>query len=82
VLLSGLDQLTRFKIKVQAQEKNGGSLFASAEVVFHTLGEFKNPYFVLKEFKAAQSRYFARIIVGHVQNYLYTEGNLEKHQRN
>ena len=39
VLLSGLDQLTRYKIKVQAQEKNGGSLLASAEVIFHTLGE-------------------------------------------
>ena len=37
---SGLDQLTRYKIKVQAQEKNGGSLLASAAVVFYTLGEF------------------------------------------
>jgi len=40
VLLSGLDQLTRYKIKVQAQEKNGGSFLASAVVVFHTMGEF------------------------------------------
>ena len=40
VLLSGLDQLTRYKIKVQAQEKNGGSLLASAVVVLNTLGEF------------------------------------------
>lgn len=40
VLLSGLDQLTRYKIKVQAQERNGGSVFASAVVVFNTLGEF------------------------------------------
>jgi len=37
VLLSGLDQLTRYKIKVQAQEKNGGSLLASAVVVLNTL---------------------------------------------
>ena len=35
-----LDQLTRYKIRVQAQEKNGGSLLASALVVFYTLGEF------------------------------------------
>ena len=41
VLLSGLDQLARYKVKVQAQEKNGGSLLASAVVVFHTLGEFE-----------------------------------------
>jgi len=40
MLLSGLDQLTRYKIKVQAQEKNGGSLLASAVVVLNTLGEF------------------------------------------
>ena len=40
LLFSGLDQLTRYKIKVQAQEKNGGSLLASAAVVFYTLGEF------------------------------------------
>ena len=40
LLLSGLDQLTRYKIKVEAQEKNGGSLLASATAVFHTLGEF------------------------------------------
>ena len=40
VLLSGLDQLTRYKIKVQAQEKNGGSFLASAVVVLNTLGEF------------------------------------------
>ena len=41
VLLSGLDQLTRYKVKVQAHEKNGGSLLTSAVVVFHTLGEFE-----------------------------------------
>ena len=51
VLLSGLDQLTRYKVKVQAMEKTGGVLLASAVVVFNTLGEFyyNGCCFVLKQ---------------------------------
>lgn len=38
MVLAGLNQLTRYKIKVQAQEKINGFSIASATVRFTTLG--------------------------------------------
>ena len=40
LVLSGLDQLTRYQIKVEAQENNRTSLLSSAKVHVTTLGEF------------------------------------------
>ncbi|XP_078354719.1 adhesion G protein-coupled receptor L4-like isoform X2 [Oculina patagonica] len=69
VRLSGLDQLTRYKVKVQARERTGGFLLASAVVVFNTIDkdeciEMSNICSDHSECVNARGSYFCRCLPG------------------